>query len=369
MVGGAPNRIEEILGGRYRVLELLGQGGMGSVFRALDEQTQQRVAVKILMNTFADDDSAETRFRHEISASLMFSHPNLVATVDSGRCADETPYFVMELVDGPSLFALLRREGALHPARALELARGIACGLEHMHNHGAIHRDIKPANVMVGVHESREVAKILDFGVIKATEGHELTVQPPTQTGLVIGSLSYMAPERLKGDVFDGRSDLYSLGCVLFEMLTGATPYVGEGVANLALLHLGADVPWLAERGVAVPEALDDLVRAMLAKAPSDRPESAAVVRQRIEEIRPLVEASRAPVARSGRAEVADVQAEDTAFLTPEQHRAAIQAQPTMLISSNTQSAPQPYQRAEVLGLIALTAVAVVALVVYLLMF
>jgi serine/threonine protein kinase len=371
---GRGSRLGELLGGRYRVLELLGAGGMGSVFRAVDEQTHVPVAVKVLADALPDEHASEARFRQEISASKLFSHPNLVATLDSGEADDGTPFFVMELVEGPSLFALVRSEGRLAPARALELVRGVVTGLEHMHAHGAIHRDIKPANIMVDQHGGREVAKILDFGVIKATEGHALTVLALTQAGTVMGSVSYMPPERLTGADFDHRSDLYAAGCVLFELLTGRPPYVGELPAETIGMHINAEIPWVAERGVAIPEGLEDLVRQMLAKVPSERPASATEVRLRLERLRPLVRAAPTSQSRALVGDDASLQAEPTAFLTPAEQRAAIQAQPTMLISADrlpalaAAPAPPSTARAGTFLLIVAAAVAASALAALLLL-
>src|SRR5215211_1824066 len=208
-----------ILDGRYQLGSLLGAGGMASVYLASDRVLERQVAVKVLSPSDAQDPLFVERFRREAHAAARLSHPNIVAVFDSGSDADQ-PYLVMEYVPGESLAQLLHRQGRLAPRRAVELAIQVCAALAAAHAQGLVHRDIKPANVLVGPDGQ---VKVTDFGIVKAAAATTLT-----GTGTVLGTAAYLSPEQAQGHPVDARSDLYSLGCVLYELLCGSPPF-GSG--------------------------------------------------------------------------------------------------------------------------------------------
>jgi serine/threonine protein kinase len=262
------------LAGRYELVEVIGRGGMGTVYRAVDLVLGRAVAVKMLPGLLADQDpTSVARFEREARAAAALSHPAVVAVYDTG--ADGTTRFiVMELVAGRSLEAILRTAGPLDPARAAGIVARVADALAAAHAAGIVHRDVKPANVMVTADGS---VKVLDFGIARVAGGTTLT-----QNASVLGTAAYMAPEQASGEPADERSDIYSLGCVLYALIAGGPPFTGEGAA--AILHQHASVAprsLRGENGRVSPE-LDALVMQMLAKAPGERPQTAAQVRDRL---------------------------------------------------------------------------------------
>jgi serine/threonine-protein kinase len=264
------------LAGRYELAEVIGRGGMGAVYRGVDLVLGRAVAVKMLPGTLADQDpTSVARFEREARAAAALSHPSVVAVYDTG--VDETARFiVMELISGRSLEAILRDEGPLEPGRAAAIAARVADALTAAHAAGIVHRDIKPANVMIASDGS---VKVLDFGIARAMDGTTLT-----QNSSVVGTAAYMSPEQALGKPADERSDIYSLGCVLYALLVGHPPFSGDGAA--AILNQHAHVPpspLALESERAAPE-LDALVLQMLAKSPEDRPQTAAEVRDRLTE-------------------------------------------------------------------------------------
>ena len=261
--------VREVLAGRYELLEVLGRGGMGIVFRARDRVLERVVAVKVLPAERAEDEMFVARFEREARAAAGLNHPNIAAVFDSG-CDEETRFIVMELVPGSSLAVLLRRAGPLPSAQAAAIAVGIAGALDAAHGAGIIHRDVKPANVMV---DDRGAVKVLDFGIARAASDTSLT-----QTAMVLGSAPYVAPEVARGERADERSDIYSLGCVLYEMLTGRPPFTGELLAAVLHQHTSARPRPPRELNPSVPEAMDALVMRMLAKSPGARPQQARQV-------------------------------------------------------------------------------------------
>ncbi len=262
------------MAGRYELAEVIGRGGMGRVYHATDRVLGRAVAVKMLPGVLADQDpTSVARFEREARAAAALSHPAVVAVYDAG--ADETSRFiVMELIAGRSLEAILRDEGPLDPDRASGIAAQVADALAAAHAAGIVHRDVKPANVMVAPDGS---AKVLDFGIARAMDSTTLT-----ETASVVGTAAYMSPEQALGKPADERSDIYSLGCVLYALLTGNPPFTGDGAA--AILNQHANVvprpPRIAESRVS-PE-LDALVMRMLAKSPDERPQTAAEVRDQL---------------------------------------------------------------------------------------
>jgi serine/threonine-protein kinase len=262
------------LAGRYELAEVIGRGGMGTVYRAVDLVLGRSVAVKMLPGLLADQDPTSiARFEREARAAAALSHPAVVAVYDTG--ADETTRFmVMELISGRSLEAILRDEDPLDPDRAAGIAARVADALAAAHAAGIVHRDIKPANVMVAEDGS---VRVLDFGIARVMDGTTIT-----QNASVLGTAAYMSPEQALGKPADERSDIYSLGCVLYALLTGHPPFSGDGAAAILNQHANIAPPPLRAASGRVSPELNALVMEMLAKSPDDRPQSAAQVRDRL---------------------------------------------------------------------------------------
>jgi serine/threonine protein kinase len=257
----------QTIAGRYELLDVLGRGGMGAVYRARDQLLERIVAVKVLPAEYADDPLLVERFEREARAAARLNHPNIVAVFDTGR--DGTVrYIVMECVPGQSLAQLLNARGALPVAQAVGIAAQVADALGVAHAAGIIHRDIKPGNVMV---EPSGQCKVLDFGIARLAADAALT-----QTASLLGSAPYMPPEMSLGRTADARSDIYSLGCVLYEMLTDRPPFRGDVAAAIINQHVNLPPTPPSELNTSVPAGLDALVLRMLAKDPADRPQSGA---------------------------------------------------------------------------------------------
>ena len=262
-------RIRETLGGRYELVDVLGRGGMGVVYRARDQVLEREVAVKLLSAALAEDPMFVARFEREARAAAALSHPNVVGVFDTGWDG-ERQFIVMEYLPGTNLAVRLRESGRLSPTRAAAIGAPIAAAMAAAHGKEIIHRDIKPGNVMVA--DGGEV-KVLDFGIARAVAGTSLT-----QTEMVLGSSPYLAPELARGEPADERSDIYSLGCVMYEMVTGGPPFTGDLPA--AIMHQHNSVPPRPPRELepGTPPALDALVMRMLAKRPRDRPQRAQLL-------------------------------------------------------------------------------------------
>ena len=257
-------------GGRYAILERVGTGGMAEVYRARDELLGREVAVKVLSERFSRDRSFVERFRREAQAAANLNHPNIVSLFDYGS-DDGTYFIVMEFIDGSSLSDIIRREGALMPERAAEIASDVAKALERAHAQGLVHRDIKSGNIMI---TRTGQTKVTDFGIARAVgrDGE----QTMTQTGMVIGTAAYLSPEQAQGNPVDGRSDVYSLGVVLFEMLTGRTPFSGDSALSIAYKHVREDARPPSELNRDVSPQLDAITLKALAKNPDNRYSTAA---------------------------------------------------------------------------------------------
>jgi eukaryotic-like serine/threonine-protein kinase len=282
--------------GRYELAEVLGRGGMGTVYRATDLVLGRTVAVKVLAAALAEEDPIHVaRFEREARAAASLSDPAVVAVYDTG--ADEaTRFIVMEYVAGRSLAAILRDKAPIEPHRAVNIAERMAEALAAAHGAGIVHRDVKPGNVMVADDGS---VKVLDFGLARALDGTALT-----QTASVLGTAAFMAPEQALGERIDERSDIYSLGCVLYAMLAGRPPFTGETAAAITHQHVHVDPRPLHEANRRVPPPLDALVLQLLAKSPADRPQSAGRVRDRLGQTLgepPATGVSRTPTARPQR--------------------------------------------------------------------
>jgi serine/threonine-protein kinase len=261
-------RIGTVLDGRYKVLEPLSRGGMGVVYRAERVPVGRQVAVKFLHALFAEDRDSRARFERETRALSKLTHPHCVQIIDFGY--DGAPYLVMELVAGRTLREILD-DGAVPIEEALMIARQILAGLAHAHAEGIIHRDIKPANIMVTdeIGTGRH-ARILDFGLARLVERGATSI---TQSQIAIGTPSYMAPEQTRGEPTDARTDVYAVGVLLFEMVTGQRPFVAEDTAALLELHRHMPAPRLADVDATRtwPRGLDEAIQKAMAKDPDDR--------------------------------------------------------------------------------------------------
>ena len=267
---------ERILEGRYQLRSLLGVGGMARVYLATDQVLERQVAVKVLSQPYAQDPSFVERFQREARAAARLSHPNIVAVFDGGSDAG-LHYLVMEYLPGQSLAELLRRQGRLAPRRAAELGVEVCAALAAAHTRGLVHRDVKPANVLVGA-DGR--VKVTDFGIVKAAATATLT-----GTGTVLGTAGYLSPEQAQGRPVDGRSDLYSLGCVLYALLTGAPPFAGDSPVAVAARHVTDQPTPPSHHNLRVGPALEAVVLTALAKEPADRYQSAAAMAQDLERV------------------------------------------------------------------------------------
>ncbi len=259
------------IAGRYRVLRRIAKGGMGWVYEAEQLPLGRRVAVKILHEPGNSRDSSafQQRFFLEASTLARLNHPNTVTLHDYGQTQDGLFYLVMEFVRGRTLSRLLQAEGPLPPARTLALMLQVASALQHAHKHGVVHRDLKPGNLLIAREEEQDVVKVVDFGLVKLTEGD----QDITVTGMILGSPHCMAPEQVHGADVDERADIYALGILLYRCLTGAYPFHGQTSTATMLAHIQQPVPSIAERfpDRVLPEGLDAVVQRCLAKAPDDR--------------------------------------------------------------------------------------------------
>jgi serine/threonine protein kinase len=266
-----------VLAERYQLDRSLGNGGMGEVFEATDLTLHRNVAVKLLSPSLVQDEPARARFLREARALAQVNSPHVVAVYDAGE-DDERPYLVMELVEGTTLEHELERAGRLEPPRAVAIATDIASGLASAHEQGIVHRDVKPSNVFL---TPSDAAKIGDFGIARL-ERPDATL---TLTGQTFGSPPYVAPEQATGGTVDARADLYSLGCVLFQMLVGRRPFSGDDAVSLVYQHVHTTPPRVDSLHPEVPVALGDLVAGLMAKDPDDRPDSAEEVQRALESV------------------------------------------------------------------------------------
>jgi eukaryotic-like serine/threonine-protein kinase len=255
--------VGELIAERYELRELVGTGGMSSVYRAHDRLLERTVALKVLHERFMTDDEHVERFKHEARAVAQLSHPNIVTVIDRGE-RDGRQFIVFEYVDGENLKALVVREAPLAVGYAVRLVLQIARALAFAHQHGLIHRDVKPQNVLLP--EGGEL-KVTDFGIARS-----LDVEGGiTQTGTVMGTSDYIAPEQARGVKATAQTDVYALGIVLYELLTGEVPFTGDNFVAVAMQHINSPVPTVRELRPDVSPRLDAAVRRALAKSPRDR--------------------------------------------------------------------------------------------------
>lgn len=279
-----------LIGDRYRVLARLGVGGMGTVYRAEHVLMKKEVALKVLRRDLGAMEDAVRRFEREAQSASRLSHPNIIAVTDFGRAASGELFLVMELIRGESLGEVLDREGRLALPRAIAIIRQILLGLEHAHAQGVVHRDLKPANIMIttppdGSESADEVPKILDFGIAKMSQGVPEGARPLTQGTMVFGTPSYMSPEQATAGDIDARSDLYSCGVILFELLTGRAPFVADDTVKLMAMQVTSPAPSFAEVApeLRLPPALEAVARRALDKDKARRYQSARAMREALD--------------------------------------------------------------------------------------
>jgi serine/threonine-protein kinase len=263
-----------LLGGRYRIETLVGEGGMGAVYEAVQQDLDRRVALKILHEHLTDDVELRGRFQREARVVAMLGHPNVVQISDFQARDGEPPFFVMELLHGENLRDLLKRAQVLPPERVAYIAVQILSALEAAHRANVVHRDIKPDNIFLERTDVQvDIVKVLDFGVAKLLGRDDMKL---TRSGLVVGTLSYMAPEQALGDPIDGRADLYSLAATMYLALTGRKPFDGATTAAL-LKKIMQEVPApVSKLRPEIPEKFSAVFERALAKRPEDRYASAA---------------------------------------------------------------------------------------------
>jgi len=268
---------EPILDGRYQLEKRLGQGGMGVVFKARHIFLKTQHAIKIILpDLVGNDPNLVTRFRQEALAAAAIRHQNIIAVTDFGVVRGTMPFLVMEFVHGRSLQDIMGEEGAMAPARALELMQPICAGIAAAHRQKIVHRDLKPLNVMIQDDiPTKEGTKILDFGLAKIKSGELLGSFVAAQTTGLMGSPFYMAPEQWGDDPPDTRADVYSLGVMLYQMLSGEVPFKGSSIPSIMKKHLTAEVPTFASKGIEVPRQIEAVVRHALEKDPKYRTPSA----------------------------------------------------------------------------------------------
>ena len=279
--------------GQYRVTGALGEGGMGVVYAAEHTLLNRPAAVKVLLPRFSGEQAAVTRFFNEARAATAIQHPGIVEIYDFGWTSEGAAFIVMEHLRGETLSARHKR-GPMRWSTALALTRQIAGALGAAHAKGIIHRDLKPDNVFLVPDPEvpgGERIKLLDFGIAKLAGA--LTTHHKTQTGALMGTPTYMAPEQCRGVAVDARADLYSLGCILFELCTGKPPFVGEGAGDVLGAHIYLPPPTMASLADGVPQEIEALVRRMLAKSPADRVQTAGEIIQ-------VIDAAKSAIRRSG---------------------------------------------------------------------
>ena len=247
----------------YRIDELIGRGGMGVVYRAYDLRLKRTVALKLMAPELALDQRFRERFSREAELAMSLEHPNVVPIHDAGDI-DGRLYLAMRYVEGTDLRALLQAEGALDPARALAICGQVANALDAAHAKGLVHRDVKPSNVLL---DASEHVYLADFGLTRRLDEQG----GPAGEGRSVGTPAYLAPEQIEGGPVDGRADVYSLGCLLYECLTGETPFARGSRLAVAWAHLEEEPPSASERRPELPEAIDAVIRKAMAKEPDDR--------------------------------------------------------------------------------------------------
>ena len=272
---------DRIIGGRYEISQLIGRGGMAEVHIGTDTRLNRIVAIKILRQDLARDPVFQARFRREAQSAANLNHPSIVAVYDTGEetitASDgaeiKVPYIVMEYVEGHTVRELLTDGNPVPLEEAVEIVSGVLDALEYAHHQNLVHRDIKPGNVMI---TTTGKIKVMDFGIARALSDSQATM---TQTDAVVGTAQYLSPEQARGEQVDARSDLYSAGCLLFELLTGQPPFKGDSAVAVAFQHVSQLPPLPSSIAPDIPESLDRVVMKALAKDREERYPDAAHMR------------------------------------------------------------------------------------------
>lgn len=280
---------KDVLDERFEVLEILGLGGMGTVVKAREKSSDKLFAVKLLNPQLIDDKSSVKRFEQEAKAAMMLTHPHLTAVYEYGIGKDETPFLVMDLLEGRTLDQLLKADNRLSQRQALDIFIQICEALDYTHNNGLIHRDIKPSNIMVNTHNGIDYAKLFDFGIAKVLPNQTIDLTGDmTQTGDLFGSPLYMSPEQCKGQDLDARTDLYSLGCVIYKTLTGTHPFEGKNFVDtiIKIVTTEATAPSRIHPEDQLSKDFDRVVQTCLQKNVAERYVSAQELKQDLECLR-----------------------------------------------------------------------------------
>jgi serine/threonine-protein kinase len=285
----ADSYVGQQVAGQFRILQKIGTGGMGAVYKAEQPEMNRNVAIKILHSKYLARTDLVSRFRREARAMSHLSHPNTARVFLYGQLEDGACYFVMEYLEGRNLAQIVRAEGPMDPERAINIMVQVCGALEEAHQNGIIHRDLKPENIFL-THQGgiQDYPKVLDFGLAKVTERQ---MRPGslilTQEGMVFGTPEFMSPEQARGETLDGRSDIYSLGSILFELLTGKLPFDAKAPMDYINMHINVAPMTLAQRvpNRAFPAGLEEVLQKALAKKPHDRFESAAAFGQALRSV------------------------------------------------------------------------------------
>lgn len=282
---GAELPVGAVLAERFEIVSVLGRGSMGTVYKARHIGLGRIVALKVLHAQLIAEKAKQARFRMEAQAVSALNHPYVVSVYDFGIAQSGQPYMAMEFLDGPTLAQIIRSERRLKPERAVAIMLQACDALAHAHSQGVVHRDVKPSNLILLKVDSLEVLKIVDFGIAKLLDSE--SAQQLTQTGETIGSPLYMSPEQVMGRKIDPRTDIFSLACVLYEVLTGLQPFRGENLMETMLKRVQENAPTFAEvrPDLTLPKALEEVTLKALARDANDRYQSMVEFRQALERV------------------------------------------------------------------------------------
>ena len=259
--------MEEVAFGRYRLLSVIGEGGMGTVYKAHDTVIGRDVAIKVLPTELGAQPGYRERFRREAHIAARLTEPHIIPIHDTGEVEGQL-YLVMPVIEGIDIHSLLRRDGSMSPSRAVNLIEQLAAALDAAHTHGLVHRDIKPSNALVTAHD---FVYLIDFGIVHDAAATAAAATKLTRTGMIVGTWAYMAPERFTTGTADARADIYALACVLYECLTGATPYPGDSVEQQIAGHLTLEPPKPSTLDPAIASGFDEVIAVGMAKNPDQR--------------------------------------------------------------------------------------------------
>jgi tRNA A-37 threonylcarbamoyl transferase component Bud32 len=266
--------------GEYLVERKIGQGGMGAILLAKQESLDRHAAIKIILPKFAENENVVKRFFREVKLTSRLEHPNIVTIYSFGKSREGILFVSMEYLDGPGLDRIIKTDGAMDPARAVRITAQIASALKEAHSKGVVHRDLKPSNIMlINRGGNPDYAKVLDFGIAKSIEDHDANEQALTMSGQILGTPAYMSPEQCMGKHLDHRTDIYSLGIIAFELISGKKPFYSDSAIGFMQQHMMTPPPRVSEMtdGRSVPSQVDEVFFKVLAKDPEGRYESAVV--------------------------------------------------------------------------------------------